>query len=445
VLADTTRRLTPLDIGLLWFAAAVAITEIWAGGLKPLTDLGFGLGLLALLLGRVIGNGLMAGMAYIGSQTGQASILISRTALGMVGSRILGILNVIQLIGWTGWMLFVGALYCDVVAVSLGFRDIESYPPMRFFWILILAILCIVWARGGQTFWRIAQRVSAITLAALCLFMTVIVTQRFDLPTVLSSSAASGIGLLRGVDIVVAMSVSWLPLVADYSRYCVNGRGAALGTFWGYFIGGTWMYATGLLIALAASTSEPDQMVIRVMAEAGLGWALLAVCLVLISTVTTTFLDIFSAVVSSQAILPGVSLRSGSVIAGLLGAACALWLDVFKYQHFLELIGLVFLPAFTVVITDHFTNRSLKSLNRVEHSVVSIPSWPGPLAWLLGAIVYDTSSGGRVVNSLMGIAGTQIELAPWDSGASIPTILASSLGYVILKELSKTFIEQSKQ
>jgi purine-cytosine permease-like protein len=241
------------------------------------------------------------------------------------------------------------------------------------------------------------------------------------------------------------MSVSWLPLVADYSRYAKKPRSGSRGTFWGYFIGGTWMYAVGLLVALTTGSASPDQMVIQVMGEQGFYWAVAAVVLVLISTVTTTFLDIFSTVVSAQNLWPRFPDKLGNLIVGALGIVTALVLDVFVYEPFLLAIGAIFLPAFTVVLVDYY----FIARRRVMTSQITAKggsywytagfNWRAVLAWAIGFVVYDWARGFTSIGFFAGWLGEQLAGAAWaitidplPYGASLPCIIATGLVYLLL-------------
>ncbi len=432
------RTLGTLDLMLIWFGAAIAITEIWAGGLPQLTGLGLMLGLVAIVVGRLIGNGLMGAMARIGADTGLPTMILTRPAFGLRGSYLPAAFNILQLIGWTGWMLFVGFLYMDILAGYVNLPVSADQPAMRYLWVILLGVLCTLWAWGGSRFWQVAQRTGAVLLLLLTVALTVIVLQQYDALSLWQAGTGSPLGILAGADLVIAMSVSWLPLVADYSRYARKPRSGSLGTFWGYFIGGTWMYAVGLLVALATATESPDQMVIQVMGQAGLGWAVAAVVLVLISTVTTTFLDIFSTVVSTQNLWAGFPEKVGNLIVGALGIVTALALDVFAYEPFLLAIGAIFLPAFTVVLTDFY----LVADRRVYPSQVAERrgsywysagfNWRALLAWALGFVVYDWASGFSSIGYFAGMLGSPIAAEPLPTGSSLPCIAATGIAYLLL-------------
>lgn len=450
------RTLGTLDLMLVWFGAAIAITEIWAGGLAPLTAIGLTFGIVAIILGRLIGNGLMAAMARVGSVTALPTMVLSRSAFGIRGSYILAFFNIVQLVGWTGWMLFVGFLYLDILGSNLGLPG-GNNPEMRYAWIILLGVLCTFWSYAGKRFWQPAQRISTVLLLALTVAMTWIVVKNYGLAQFLHAdfSKIPYPGILVGADLVIAMSVSWLPLVADYSRYAKKPSSGARGTFWGYFIGGTWMYAVGLLVALATQTESPDQMVMQVMGSQGMAWAIAAVVLVLLSTVTTTFLDIFSAVVSTQNLFPRLPDKLGSALFGALGIGCALGLDVFAYEPFLLAIGAVFLPAFTIVLVEHYLLAGRK-LYLAQFNAKGGSYWytggfnlRALIAWAVGFVVYDWAAGftsigywvGRF-HAWFGVGSGEFSGTPFAYGSSIPCIIATAVVYWLIVQISGSGIRR---
>jgi putative hydroxymethylpyrimidine transporter CytX len=321
---------------------------------------------------------------------------------------------------------------------------------MKYVWVVLLAALCTWWAYGGQRLWRIAERVCGGLLLALTIAMTVIVARQYDLSALWAAQPAGGRQLLAGTDLVVAMSVSWLPLVADYSRFARKAHSGQVGTFWGYFIGGVWMYAVGLLVAVAtlpqagAEAVSPDQLVMRVMGSQGAAWALAAIVLVLLSTVTTTFLDIYSTVISTQNLLPRFPEKGGTIIAGALGVVVALALDITLYEPFLKAIGAVFLPAFSIVIADYF----LLYRRRVQTSQLTLlrgAYWfsggynlAAILAWIIGFVVYDWAQGFASSGYFAGLFGGHFGGQPLPTGASLPCIAASVVAYMILRAILRT-------
>ncbi len=220
-----------------------------------------------------------------------------------------------------------------------------------------------------------------------------------------------------GLDLVIAMPISWLPLVCDYSRYSKDTGTAFWGTWVGYFIFSSWMYAIGLAAALATQSPTPESMVLELMV--GLGLAVPAMIIVLFSTFTTTFLDIYSTAVSALNIWPQMGEKRGSLVCGILGTALALMFPATAYEGFLLFIGSVFCPLFGVVLADYFFFR--------RKTYFEPGTDPKKSYWYLGGFnpwaFVAWASGFGFYHFL------QRETA-W--GSSIPSLLATGVLYLIL-------------
>src|SRR5574342_4937 len=122
-----------------------------------------------------------------------------------------------------------------------------------------------------------------------------------------SAPPAGGLSFWGGVDIVVAMPISWLPLVCDYSRFARRPGAAFAGTALGYLVANVWFYALGALILLAMRTSpEPKAFVEAIALLAGP-----LILLVLLADETDeAWADLYSCAVSVQNAFPGTPVRT---------------------------------------------------------------------------------------------------------------------------------------
>src|SRR5581483_11675361 len=77
----------------------------------------------------------------------------------------------------------------------------------------------------------------------------------------------------EGVDLMVAMPVSWLPLVADYSRFSRGRAGAFWGAAVGYFVPNVWLYALGAILLLTRGLADAPSLLAAI-ATGGAGAAL---------------------------------------------------------------------------------------------------------------------------------------------------------------------------
>ena len=401
------RNLKEWDYFLLWAGAAISLSEIWAGGL--LASFGVVAGLLIIVLGHVIGNTPMALGGMIGSRHGVPAIVGTRGALGNRGSMLPAILNVVQLVGGTGVMLWIGGQAAAGLAGGEGSGR---------WWIVALGILTTLWAVAGSRVWRVLQKIGVVLLLLLTVAMTALALKTYGWRELLAAPAAPVMPFMLGLDLVIAMPISWMPLVSDYTRYAeVPGRGIR-GTWWGYFLVGSWMYAVGLVASVATGSDAPESMLLRLMGEHRL--LVPAVGIVLLSTLTTTFLDIYSNAVSAQSLLPRLGTRPAVVMAGVAGTIIALLFDATKYEGFLLLIGSAFCPLFGVVLADYFI---LKRGRYVAEDLYRRGRY-----WYRGGVNFRAVAAWAV-----GIAGYHLcAKTAFAGGSSIPSMAVAVVLYVAI-------------
>ncbi|SMC19989.1 putative hydroxymethylpyrimidine transporter CytX [Desulfacinum hydrothermale DSM 13146] len=407
------RRMGGLDYFMLWAGAGLSLAEIWAGGL--LVPWGLAAGLGAILLGHVIGNTFLAMGGVIGSREGIPTMMSLRPSFGVRGSYLPSVLNVVQLVGWTAVMLLIcGEAAHNLVRESLSF----SSPGL---WIGVSGVVTTLWALGGQRHWKWLHAVSVTGLLVLCAVMTWLVLAEYTPSKLLSIPARpSDMGFMVGLDLVIAMPISWLPLVSDYSRFSTRTGSCFWGTWLGYFVVSSWMYGLGLAAALATGGQDPSVIVLEMMAK--MGWVAPALIIVVFSTFTTTFLDIYSTAVSALNFAPALKEKRGIVLGGLLGTLLALIFPVTQYENFLLFIGSLFCPIFGVVLADYFLVRGM----HYEGAALEGPGvyWyaggfhpKAMVAWAVGFGIYQWALHGG-----------------WAVGSSLPGLLSAALLYWLLSK-----------
>lgn len=403
------RTWTGFDFFLLWTGAAVSLAEIWAGGI--LVPMGYITGLVVILLGHVIGNTPLALGGLVGSKWGIPTMVSTRPAFGVRGSYIPASLNIFQLVGWTAVMVWIGGQ-----AAATFTQGSTFYTPR--FWIVVLGVVTTLWALVGYRFWKWLHRIAVTALVILCLVMTYVVLKEYGISKLLQIRGTGGLPFMLGLDYVIIMPISWLPLVCDYSRYAQTDRGSFWGTWIGYFLVSSWMYVIGLSAALATKSPTPEAMVLELMVSFGL--IVPAMIIVLFSTFTTTFLDIYSTAVSASNIYSRLGEKKGVVLGGALGTIIALIFVGYPgtYVHFLEYIGSVFCPLFGIVLADYFFIRKRIILTdelfaRGAYWYTNGIHWTAIGCWALGAVLFKL---GR----------------DWQIGGAIPSFIVAAVLYLIL-------------
>ncbi|GKX65048.1 putative hydroxymethylpyrimidine transporter CytX [Inconstantimicrobium mannanitabidum] len=371
----TKEKTSLLNNSLLWFGAAISIAEILTGSL--IAPLGFSTGVTAIVLGHFIGCILLYFAGLIGSKSGMASMESGRISFGEKGSYLFSILNILQLIGWTAVMVISGAKALDTITGS-----IINYHN-EWLWCILIGLLIIIWIVVGI---KNLGKLNLFAVGGLLVLCGILAAIIFKGNKVYSSSDVMSFG--TAVELGVAMPLSWLPLIADYTSKADKPKAANAISVISYFIGSNFMYIIGLGAALYTGTTDISQILV----SAGLGIA--GVIVVLLSTVTTTFLDVYSAAISALNINKNLNEKFITILVCIIGTVIAMFTPIEQYQDFLYFIGSVFAPMITILITDYFILKHTQVTESVNISNI--------IVWIIGFIVYrkfiqlDTPLGSTV-------------------------------------------------
>lgn len=133
------------------------------------------------------------------------------------------------------------------------------------------------------------------------------------------------------------------------------------------------------LIGMGASIFTGESDIAQIMVKAGLGAA--GLLIVVFSTVTTTFLDAYSAGISSESIVSGIKGNYVAIAITIIGTIAAIVYPMDDITNFLYLIGSVFAPMIAVQIADYFI---LKKADAGKSAF----QWRNLIVWLAGFVIY---------------------------------------------------------
>lgn len=375
------RTLGALDTGMLWGSLGLSLLVLVAGTvLVPALSLRDAL--LAILVGGVFGNVLLGLAALIGADAGMPAMVLLRAPLGRAGSWAPTALNVLQNLGWTIFEVLVIATAASALSERVfGFHAL-------WVWKLVAAAAATVLALLGPVgFVRAWVRRFALWVVLASLgYLTWWTLHDAHLSTLWAAPGKGGFpSFWQGVDLMVAMPVSWLPLAADYTRFSRSRRGAFWGTTVGYFLPNVWLYALGAILLLTRGLADAPSVLTAV----ATGGAAAAVALLALGVDETKepFANVYSAALSLQNVLPGVSQRLLILAVAAVSAGGAFAIDLVQYANFLFLLGSFFVPLFGVLLADWLLAGGAYR----ERDVFGAPAVrPGQLAaWLAGFALYQ--------------------------------------------------------
>ena len=400
------RTLGALENGMLWSSLGLSLLVLVAGAfLVPALSLPKAL--LAILVGGIFGNALLGFAAALGAEAGVPAMVLLRAPLGRAGSYLPTGLNVLQNLGWT---IF------EVLVIATAARALVHGP--LWMWKLVAAaaatILALVGPIGFVREW--VKRVALWVVLASLAYLTWWALHDVHLGALWSQPGKGGLSFWQGVDLMVAMPVSWLPLAADYTRFSRDGRGAFWGAAVGYFLPNVWLYALGAILLLSRGLGDAPS-VIDAIATGGIGAALALVALGVDET-KEPFANVYSAAVSLQNVLPRVPQRVLILAVAAVATAGAFVVNLVHYQDFLYLLGSFFVPLFAVLLADWL----LAGRRYGRDDVFGAPALRADLvlAWLAGFCLYQWlyPDGPAWWTGL--VAHTHPHALPW-GGASLPS------------------------
>jgi len=411
---ERLRVLGMLDTGLLWGNLGVSLLVIVAGAaLVPALALPDAL--VAILLGCVIGSVMLAVAGAIGADARVPGMVLMRAPLGRRGSYLATGINVLQGLGWTVFELLVIATAAAALSHQLfGFRA-------QWLWTVVFGVAALALALLGPIGFvrRFVRRFAVWTVPVALVYLTWWALDGADLGAIWDATGEGGLSVWQGADVVVGITVSWIPYAADYTRFSRTRRDALVGTGVGYFVPDAWLLALGAVLVLSQGLSDPAALPAAVVG-AGLA-AALALFALLVTETDEAFANSYSAAVSLQNIVPRAPQPALIVLVTGTATVGALVIDLVAYQSFLLLLGSVFVPLFAVLLADWLVAGRHYSTD----DVFGAPAWrPGLVtAWIGGFALYQWlyPSGPSWWVDLVG------NLSPpdWSIGATVPSFFVA--------------------
>jgi putative hydroxymethylpyrimidine transporter CytX len=403
------------NLGVSLFAFSGAYTVL-APDDNGAPQLAISAGIVAMIVGTVLG-GLMLGLAAVpGARTGQPAMVLLRGLFGARLSYVPTVLNIAQLVGWGTF---------ELVVIADAARALYDGVP-RWAYVVAAGLLTTgltIWPLGSV---RMLRRYVTVAVGIALVYFYVQLL-REPLPDLTDGSWSR---FWMGTDAALAVSISWVPLAADYTRHARSARGAFGAAAIGYSVTQIVAYILGLLaLALVAADSSK---VFQPFLHVTLGAVFFGVFVLRESD--QSFANVYSTAVSIQNLRPRTDRRVLSVTLGVLITVLALRLNIGNYADFLTLIGSVFVPMLGVLAVDFFLLRRDRDWD-VSRSAPS--RWGMIVAWLFGFATYqliNPGTVGRWRDLWIGVRDW-LHLAPpaWVSASLASFVVAGLVTYVLGK------------
>jgi nucleobase:cation symporter-1, NCS1 family len=377
---DRLRVLGLVDTTLLWTNLGISLLVLV---LPAYFDLSLKDALAATLVGGLIGNGMLAVAALIGADGRVPTMVLQRAPLGQRGSYIATVLNVLQCLGWAIFELIVIATAAGLLCDQLfGFEA-------TWLWKLLFGGVATVLALLGPIGFvrRFVRKFAIWAVAASVVYLAWWILDGADLHALWSDSGEHHGSFWLAVDTVIAVTVSWSPLVADYTRFSRDRRSAFWGTGIGYLLPTLFQFGFGSVLVLSRGVDPNHPELILTAIAGGGAAAALALLALTVDETDEAFANVYSAAVSLQNLFPRVSQRALIVGVSVLATAGALAIDMRSYQRFLLLLGAVFVPLLGVLLAHWLLSGAHYTRADVFEGPVIRPG--AVIAWAAGFFLYE--------------------------------------------------------
>ncbi|MEJ8821412.1 cytosine permease [Variovorax humicola] len=383
-LPDSARAFGWHDHVSLWFSLGVGLLVMQVGAyLVP--AVGTQAAAAAIVIGSCVGAGLLAWTARLGCESGLASAGLMHATYGSAFARLPVLLNIVQLVGWTTFEIVImreGTQAIGKQAFGLALDSTLGTLLTTLLWgAVLLALLAGSMVRLVRRFVRrFGLPLVVISLAWLTWqFGGQLAAKGFG--AFWSRTGDGTMGMFGALDLVIAMPVSWLPLVADYARHGKRSAGALgsafSGTWVGYVVANIWCYALGVMVVSAADTGT-GLVTALLLAQGGL----LALGLILIDELDNAYGDVYSGAVSTHSLLPRRSVKQWGLLIGVLCIALAMVLPMHALERFLLLLSSVFVPLYGVILGRLGIGAAPSGIG--THRV----DWGAATIWIVGIALY---------------------------------------------------------
>ena len=350
---------------IIWFGVAISVSEIQAGiqigSAAPLNSIW-----VPLILGHIIGGVLLYFVGLIGARLRVNAMESIKSTFGNFGSKFFATLNVLQLIAWVAVLNAQGALALMGLNIPISFA----------LTCIILAILIAIWVYVGL---KRTSKITSIIMIILTALLVILSVKLLGINgnQLIPVSNSATLTFWNIFEISIAMPISWLPVISDYTKDVENPKKATALSALAYTVASLWMYFIGIEVVCIGTVDISQAILIS-----GLG--VQGVIILVLSTVTTNFLATNSAGESAKAIFNRLDPKIAGVIVSFLSAILAISGIMDHYISFLYLISSVFAPMASVLVVSFYFGNGNNEAKDWYWNIFS---------WFVGFVVYQITAG----------------------------------------------------
>ena len=411
-ISERNKTLTGKDFFFLWSSLGVGLLVISAGSFIYTSNILDAL--FVIILGSVVGSILLGLAGKIGSDNSIPSIVSMRPSFGIYGSYLLTILNILQLIGWATFEITILSKAASII--THGFINF-------YIWSIIFGIITIVFGISGPL-GIIKQWINKFAIwivygSTIIMLINLILSSSGLLHNTTSLIANNNsFDFFNSLDLVIAMPLSWLPLVSDYNRFAKNSKNAFFGTFIGFTITNILFYLIGVLLGI----NDVFEILFAIQTFF-YGFILL---ILIVDEIDNVFADIFSSAMSFKNIFNKINYKYLVISFTVLSCILSNIIPINQYESFLLLVGALFSPLFTIVLIDYYILKRGKVKIEEFYNKCDKFKISAFFSFFIGSLIY------LILSPISPIHIQNINI-----GSTIPSMAVSLISFISLEHIIK--------
>ena len=329
----------------VWFTPNMELSGVFAGTLAAVFGLGFQLGLVAIVVGTVIGSLPVAILCTWGPRTGTGQVPLARLPFG----KSIVLPGTVQWLSSIAWDALVGLFGGEAAQLLLGVP----------FWAgaaIVLAIEGAISVYGYEFVHRLQSWGSAVLIALFAILTIRLFSHHIELPRNSVHGAALAGAFALMVTVTLSQGISWATYASDYTRY-LRPASSRAAIFWLTLAGLTASYVWMGTLGLAAASLLGNQTAAGVRALMGGGLAgVLALVAIVFGAITSNSMNDYTGSLAFQALGARVRRPVTAVLVAVLAFAAILWLHAGdtsgKFENLLLFVGYWISPFCAIVMID---------------------------------------------------------------------------------------------
>ena len=236
IIPESARTAKPRDLFWPWFAANVSVFGMSYGSFV----LGFGISFwqatVVSIIGIVVSFFLCGLIAIAGKRGSTPTMVLSRSAFGVHGQKVPGIVSWLTSIGWETFLAIMAVLATATVITQLG-GDGDSVALKIIATVIVAALIVTASVLGYHTIMKLQSVLTWLTGIVTILYV-ILAIPHIDFAAVLAKPDGS-IGQVIGalVMVMTGFGLGWINIAADWSRYQKRTASDGAIVFWNTFGG----------------------------------------------------------------------------------------------------------------------------------------------------------------------------------------------------------------